>query len=139
MVAKKERLPLPTITLITERMHYIDLSAITEEHIRGNWEVQSRVVNSDSQQNLFADVRIIELQLDHYRSVNGKVREGEWKVLREEEIIYNPQLKFFIDGEEVGNAIITRLRYEQENSGEVYKLTLYFNTGLELILCRPAI
>lgn len=119
-------------------MHYIDLNAITEEHVRGNWEVQSRVVNSDSHDNLFSDIRIIEIRPDYYRSVNGKERTGEWQVLREEEIVYNPQLKFFIDGKEVGNAIITRLRYEQEKSGDVYKLTLYFNTGLELVLCRPA-
>lgn len=119
-------------------MHYIDLSAITEEHVRGNWEVQSRLVNSDSQDNFFADVRLIEIQPDYYRSVNGKERKGEWQVLRDEEIIYNPQLKFFINGEEVGNSIITRLRYEQEGNGDVYKLTLYFSTGLELVLCRPA-
>ncbi|MDB5253590.1 MAG: hypothetical protein JWP27_2759 [Flaviaesturariibacter sp.] len=117
-------------------MHYIDLNAITEEHIRGHWQVNSRVVNSDSKNSLFADVRIIEIQPDHYRSVNGKERTGKWQVMREEEIIYNPQLKFFIDGDEVGNAIITRLRYEQEEGGEVYKLTLYFHTGLELVLHR---
>lgn len=117
-------------------MHYVDLNAITEDHIRGNWEVQSRVVNNESENNLFADIRIIEIQPDHYRSVNGKERKGEWQVLREEEIIYNPQLKFFIEGEEVGNAIITRLRFEQEESGNVYKLTLYFHTGLELVLHR---
>ena len=119
-------------------MHYIDLSAITEEHIRGNWEVQSRVVNSASEDNLFSDVRIIEIQPGHYRSVNGRERTGQWKVLREEEIIYNPQLKFFIEGKEVGNCIITRLRFEQAENGDVYKLTLYFHTGLELLLQRQA-
>jgi hypothetical protein len=119
-------------------MHYIDLNEITEEHVRGNWQVQSRVVNTDSEANLFADVRIIEIQPDYYRSLNGKERRGQWKVMREEEIIYNPQLKFFIEGVEVGNALITRLRYEKEELTEVYKLTLYFNTGLELILERFA-
>jgi hypothetical protein len=120
-------------------MHYIDLNAITEEHVRGNWEVQSRVVNSVSQDNIFSDVRIIEIQPDYYRSVNGKERHGKWQVLREEEIIYNPQLKFFIEGKEVGNAIITRLRCEQAANGEVYKLTLYFHTGLELVLQKQAL
>ncbi|RYZ20634.1 MAG: hypothetical protein EOO16_16025 [Chitinophagaceae bacterium] len=119
-------------------MHYIDLNAITEEHVRGNWEVASRVVNPESQQSLFADVRIIEIQPDHYRSVNGKERKGMWQVVREEEIIYNPQLKFFIDGVEVGNAIITRLRFDQAENGNVYKLTLYFHTGLELMLQKQA-
>ena len=119
-------------------MHYIDLNVITEEHVRGKWEVLSRNVNSESQDNLFADVRIIEIQPDYYRSVNGKERKGKWQVVREEEIIYNPQLQFFINGAEVGNAIITRLRYDQDEDGDVYKLTLYFHTGLELMLQKHA-
>jgi len=119
-------------------MHYIDLNAITEEHLRGNWTVQNRVVNSASANNLFSDVRLIEIQPDCYRSVNGRERRGNWQVLRENEIIYNPQLRFFIEGEEVGNAIITRLRYDQNVSGDIYQLTLYFHTGLELTLHRAA-
>ncbi|GAA4341933.1 hypothetical protein [Flaviaesturariibacter amylovorans] len=115
-------------------MRYIDLSAITQEHVRGCWEVESRMVNPGSQQNLFADVRIIEIKPDHYRSVNGKERRGLWQVVREEELIYNPQLKFFIEGNEVGNAIITRLRVDEAGQSELYKLTLYFHTGLELTL-----
>ena len=78
-------------------MHYIDLNAITEDHLRGVWEVQLRVVTNDNKNTLFADVRTIEIQPDHYRSVNGKECRGQWKVFREEEIIYNPQLKFFIE------------------------------------------
>lgn len=115
-------------------MHYIDLGAITEEHVRGKWEVQNRVVNTGSLGNLFSDVRIIEIEPNYYRSINGKERKGNWTVNRETEIIYNPQLKFFIEGEQVGNAIITRLMSDRGVNGEVHKLTLYFNTGLELVL-----
>ncbi|HYH15237.1 MAG TPA: hypothetical protein VD794_08455 [Flavisolibacter sp.] len=115
-------------------MYYIDLNAITENDVRGKWEVKERFINSNSENTVFADVRIIEIQPDHYRSINGKERKGKWTVLREAEIIYNPQLKFYIEGQEVGNAIITRLRYDPFDNGNLYKLTLYFDTGLELVL-----
>ncbi|RYY90817.1 MAG: hypothetical protein EOO15_00980 [Chitinophagaceae bacterium] len=114
-------------------MHYIDLNLITEEHICGTWEVFSKTLNG-SMANVFADIRRIDIQPGHYRSVNGRERTGEWSVFREKDIIYNPQLKFFVEGEQVGNAIVTRLMLERAMVGEVHKLTLYFNTGLELVL-----
>lgn len=136
--ARERQVENPTFASYHPSMHYIDLNAITEEHVRGKWDVLSRNVNPQSHQNLFSDVRIIEIQPDYYRSVNGKERRGQWQVVREEEIIYNPQLKFFIDGNEVGNAIITRLRCDRADNGDVYKLTLYFHTGLELMLQKHA-
>ena len=120
-------------------MYNIDLNAIQETDVYGKWEVQERVVNNSSQSNLFVDVRVIEIEPNLYRSINGKERKGNWTVIREKEVIYNPQLKFFIDGEEVGNAIITRLRYDPIANGNLYKLTLYFSTGLELVLHRLSV
>ncbi|GAA4341988.1 hypothetical protein [Flaviaesturariibacter amylovorans] len=114
-------------------MHYIDLNSITEEHVCGHWEVFSRALGGTAA-SVFSDIRIIEIRPGHYRSVNGKERTGEWQVVREDRIIYNPQLKFFIDGQQVGNAIITRLLSERSAGGCVHKLTLYFSTGLELLL-----
>lgn len=120
-------------------MYNIDLNAIKEADVYGKWEVQERMVNNSSQGNLFSDIRIIEIEPTHYRSINGKERQGRWAVVRENEVIYNPQLKFYIDGEEVGNAIITRLRYDPVANGNLYKLTLYFSTGLELVLHRLSV
>ena len=115
-------------------MHYIDLNQISKEHICGKWEVLHRYINSGSQTNIFSDVRIIEIESEHYRSINGKERRGNWDVVRQDEVIYNPQLKFFVEGEQVGKAIITRLVSKRLSNDEVYNLTLYFNSGLELIL-----
>jgi len=119
-------------------MHYIDLNQISPEHIRGTWEVLHRYVNSGSQTNVFSDVRIIELDSEEYRSVNGKERRGRWSVVRENAVIYNPQLRFFIEGEQVGRAIITRLVAKKMSGSEVYDLTLYFNSGLELTLQKKS-
>jgi hypothetical protein len=76
------------------------------------------------------------LKTDSYTSVNGKQRTGRWLVTRASSIIYNPQLKFFIDETEVGKAIITRLYTEIDEESNTFNLTLYFNTGLELVLHR---
>ncbi len=113
---------------------YIDLNHISAQHVLGKWEVTDRMVNSDSNENIFSDIRLIELEETSYTSINGKKLFGEWNVKREDKIIYNPQLRFFINGEPVAKAIITRLMQETSESGELFKLTLYFNTGLELVL-----
>ncbi len=115
-------------------MNYVDLNAISEQHLEGTWEVKNRLINTNSSPNHFIDVRLIELDGCQYRSINGKERKGEWRIIRENEIIYNPQIKFFINQEQVGNAIITRLQSDQDQKGDVYRLTLYFSNGLELIL-----
>lgn len=117
-------------------MKYIDLNNVSAKDITGKWEVVNRMVNASSQESVFADIRLIDLEIDRYTSINGKKRSGDWAVLRENDIIYNPQLHFYIDGEKVGNAIITRFYYEGDDSNKIYKLTLYFNTGLELVLER---
>lgn len=115
---------------------YVNLDAITPEHMLGKWEVIDRVVNEASRENIFSDIKIMEIHEGSYTSVNGKQRTGEWQVKRNTSIIYNPQLQFFINEAEVGKAIITRLRNEIEAESNIVKLTLYFNTGLELIMCK---
>ncbi len=115
-------------------MTNIDLNSIDAEHLKGTWEVKNRHLNNNAAQNVFADIRLIEIDGTKYKSVNGKERRGEWLMIKEQEIIYNPQLKFFLDNQQVGNAIITRLLSDKDDNGEVYKLTLYFSNGLELIL-----
>jgi len=117
-------------------MKYIDLNSITPEHVLGRWEVIDRVVNEESQSSLFSDIKLIELSHGSYISVNGKKVTGEWHVSRDSKVIYNPQLKFFVNDAEVGKAIITRLLNEIEDDNTISKLTLYFNTGLELIMYR---
>jgi len=117
-------------------MKYIDLNSITTDHVLGKWEVIDRVVNTASQGSMFSDIKIIELRPDSYTSINGKKLTGEWEVSRNSSVIYNPQLRFFIDDTEVGKAIITRLLHEIDEDDKKSKLTLYFNTGIELIMTK---
>ncbi len=60
-------------------------------------------------------------------------------MVREKEIIYNPQLIFYVNNSEIANAIITRLYSENDGNKKIYKLTLYFTTGLELVLHKNQI
>lgn len=114
-------------------MKNVDLKDIDQEIITGHWKVYRRVKNNDTK-DYFSDINILDLGKNVFRSVNGKITEGQWKVFRENEIVFNPQIKFLQNDNELANAIITRL-FEEEFAGQkLQKLTLYFITGLELIL-----
>ena len=73
-----------------------------------------------------------DLMVEGNKNVSGK-----WEMFKEDEIIYNPQLNFnFNPEEETLNAIITRYREDDEPTYLSLKMTLYFNSGLELVLER---
>lgn len=114
-------------------MNYIDLNNITETHVEGNWTVEA-TSGPGMPSNAFASIHSIAIQKHAFTAQNGKEISGKFMFCRENEIVYNPQLKFYQHNEEVGNAIITRLYSDIENNKPFYKLTLYFTTGLELIL-----
>lgn len=71
---------------------------------------------------------------DSFTLQNGEEVKGKLTLARETKIIYNPQLKFYNNNEVIANAIITRLTHEEVMGKEIHKLTLYFSTGLELVL-----
>jgi hypothetical protein len=115
-------------------MENIDLKIITEEHVSGRWKVVNQVLNPFSQDSLFTDIQAIEIINGNYKSINGKISSGKLELLFETEIIYNPQLKFYENEQEVENAIITRLYKESNGKNKISNLILYFTTGLELVL-----
>ncbi len=119
-------------------MRYIDLKAIQAEDVEGKWEVKDRHLTQSAEQNVFKDVHSIELNGGLYKSLNGKEVTGSWSIIREKEVIYNPQLKFFISDKQIANAIITRLRADDEGGREIRNLTLYFDNGLELNLQKSS-
>lgn len=115
-------------------MNYIDLNTITVGHVIGKWRVESRVVSRGSNNNLFSHAKTMELDNSSYKAKNGLEYKGEWHVVREKELIYNPQLKFFMDSIQAGNAIITKFLQIDEGDNKTELLTLYFSDGLELVL-----
>ncbi|GAC1381395.1 MAG: hypothetical protein NVSMB45_06130 [Ginsengibacter sp.] len=111
----------------------IDLKLITPDHLKGYWNVFDRTVNK-TQSDEFSSINVLDIQSNFFRSLNGKITEGQYEIFRESEIIYNPQIKFYSNNSEIGNAIITRLFIEEQSNKFIHKLTLYFSSGLELIL-----
>ena len=111
----------------------IDLKLITPDHLKGYWNVFDRTINK-TKSDQFSSISVLHIQSNFFRSLNGKITEGEYAIFRESEIIYNPQIKFYSNNSEIGNAIITRLFIEEQNNKFIHKLTLYFSSGLELIL-----
>lgn len=116
-------------------MQYISLHEVNENHLMGTWEVTERI-NSKAIVNLFEHSRKLELNRGSYRVTNGKELKGEWIVKREIELIYNPLIEFFLEDKPIGEAIITRLFSETVGNVSIYRLTIYFSTGLELVLIK---
>lgn len=109
----------------------IELNNITETLLFGEWKVEDRYIN-DPQSNPFEDTKLLEFQENFYQSVNGKVFNGKWKISFEDELIYNPKLKFFVGDNLFNDALITRMYIEHN----IHKMYLYFTNGLELILVK---
>jgi len=114
---------------------YKDLNTIIEEDLLGNWEMDQVFINQSIENNLLIQQRSIALLINNVlQLISEKEIEGKWFLLKQFDIIYNPQVKFELNQKEIGNAIITRFYDTTENSVIIRKLTLYFDTGLELIL-----
>ena len=115
-------------------MSYIKLDDVSENHLFGLWKVKHRLTNSTNADQLFARcdcVKFMDTQSFTTVAQDGKRNRGKWRIFREKEMIYNPQVKFNLAKKEKVNSIITNLMTEDEKH---YKLILYFDSGLELIL-----
>jgi hypothetical protein len=117
-------------------VRYLDLNIVTAEHLSGTWEVLERLGGQASEVSpLSACNRISFLGKGKLQVENSKMETGTWEFFKETEIIYNPQLNFgFKNQPEVINAIITRFREDEEEEELSLKVTLYFTSGLELVL-----
>lgn len=115
-------------------MENFNLNSITEEHIAGKWAVIERAIPDSSEKTAFSTIDHLEIENGLFKYVNGKKVKGKLDLVHETDIIYNPQLLFYMKENKVENAMITRLYSENDGKQETYFLTLYFTTGLELVL-----
>ena len=117
-------------------MSYIKLNDVTASHLLGAWKVKNRQTNSSNAGNLFAKCSCLKFS-DNAKftitSQSGKLKRGQWRIVREQEMIYNPQVRFRLGQEELANSIITNLMTDDQIH---FKLILYFDSGLELVLER---
>jgi len=119
-------------------VRYLDLNILTVSHLFGSWEILERPVGAGTDSSVFATCSKIVFKESGDVQVEGNKNEtGKWEMFKETEIIYNPQLNFtFSSEEETLNAIITRYREDDEPTYLSLKMTLYFTSGLELVLER---
>ncbi len=115
-------------------MSYIKLDEVTEDHLVGAWKVKHRHTSSTNVDQLFARCNLVKF-LDNrgFSTItqDGKRKKGKWEIIREKEMIYNPQVKFYLGKKVAVNSIITNLQSEEDDH---YKLILYFDSGIELVL-----
>lgn len=115
-------------------MSYIQLDDVSENHLFGVWKVKHRLTNSKNAGQVFARcdcVKFTEKKALTIFAQDGKRNKGTWQIKREKEMIYNPQVKFKLAKKVRVNSIITNLMTEDN---EHFKLILYFDSGLELVL-----
>lgn len=119
-------------------MRYLDLNILTVSHLFGSWEVLERPTGAGTDSSVFAACsRVIFKESGEVWVEGGRSETGRWEMFKEDEIIYNPQLNFtFSTEDETLNAIITRYREDDEPTYLSLKMTLYFTSGLELVLER---
>src|SRR6476620_3288293 len=106
-------------------MSYISLDDVTEDYLLGKWQVKSHMVSNTYSEHRFLIYNAIEFQKDQsFLATNGHKRnKGIWEMVREKEVIYNPQVKFHIGKKILVNSIITNLETIDEKH---LKLILYF-------------
>lgn len=115
-------------------MTYVKLDDVREEHLLGTWKVKSRLEGKTTAANIFSDsncLKFIKANACTITGTTGKQNKGHWEMIREREMIYNPQVKFHLARKEIVNSIITTLITDDEIH---YRLILYFDSGLELVL-----
>lgn len=114
-------------------MSYIQLDDVNETYLLGAWKIKKRVVNSNNMQDVFATSSCIKFNKKSFvcLGLNGSRNKGNWRIIREREVIYNPQVKFELTKTSNTNSIITNLMTDDHIH---FKLILYFDSGLELVL-----
>jgi hypothetical protein len=114
----------------------IGMDEISETHLWGAWAIENRFINKNKHEEIFLSCSDLFFSKDGtFETADPAKAGGFWRMTREAELVYNPQLFFFRTEAPIAQAIITRLFTDNT----VYKLTLYFSTGLELNLARAIV
>jgi hypothetical protein len=113
----------------------INLQNLTDEYFAGEWQVASRVLNSNDPGSPLAQASRLVLQPGFIKTQapephNNQV--GQWSVLRDE-LLKRPYLRFELPAEHT-RALVTRMR--RSTDGIKSQLNLYFASGMEMQLDR---
>ncbi len=117
-------------------MRNVDFHDIHEVMLRGDWVVQSRVLNRADPRGALACAQSLRLGAGslHLTLPQGELG-GRWSVVRDDGLGRRPYLELEL-GRESSRALITRLR--QSDDQRQGRLDLYSAEGIELVLERRA-
>ena len=113
----------------------INLQQLPDDYFDGDWQVASRVLNSNDPGSPLAQATRLVLspgQIQAQPPAPGAKQIGQWAVMRDE-ILNRPYLNFELPNEDT-RALVTRLRRSAD--GLRSQLNLYFASGMEMQLDR---
>ncbi|OUJ71380.1 hypothetical protein [Hymenobacter crusticola] len=112
----------------------VNLQQLPDHYLTGNWRVADRVLNRTDPNSALAQattLRLSDVTLE-VQTVD-EVEQGRWQIQRDE-LLRRPYLELQL-AQETTRALITRLR--RSTDGLRSQLTLYFMSGMELLLLQP--
>jgi hypothetical protein len=117
-----------------ELLYDLNLLHLADEHLTGGWRVGSRVLSQANPDEVLARATHFELdQPNQLKISDGKpenAAEGTWLIQRDS-LLNRPYVTLELpDGPT--RALVTRLRRAPD--GAARQLTLYFLSGMELVL-----
>lgn len=113
----------------------INLQNLPDDYFTGEWQVASRVLNSNDPGSPLAQAARLRLEPDRLETQAPEAyhnQTGHWSVLRDE-LLKRPYLRFELPAEQT-RALVTRLR--RSSDGARSQLSLYFASGMEMQLDR---
>lgn len=118
-----------------ELLYDVNLQLLADEHIGGHWRVASKVLSLADPATLLARATDFDFsapdRLTIFAAVPDEQQPGAWQVLRDE-LLNRPYVALTLAGAEPTRALVTRLRRAPDGSAR--ELTLYFLSGMEMVL-----
>ena len=118
-----------------ELLYDVNLQLITDEHLAGQWRVLSRVLSQNGPGELIARAISVDLRapnrLTIFAANPDEQQPGAWHMLRDD-LLNRPYVALTLAGADPTRALVTRLR--RASTGPARQLTLYFLSGMELVL-----
>ncbi|QDA61331.1 hypothetical protein [Hymenobacter jejuensis] len=119
---------------MSEILFDVNLQQLPDEYLTGEWCVASRVLNRNNPDSALAQATHFYLQPGTLKVQAPELQDtGNWTVERDS-LLNRPYLELQLLQEET-RALITRLRRSAD--GLQSQLSLYFQSGMELLLSQP--
>lgn len=111
----------------------VNLQQVPDSYLAGTWRVAERILSRASATTPLAQATYLQLHEGYLQIDAAGEMRGAWSVQRDA-LLSRPYLHLQLPQEET-TALVTRLRRAPD--GQQSALTLYFQSGMELLLVQP--